>query len=168
MFRCTATNLDTQPKTMQQRLMCALENARLLPDVCCCFNNMGNKILFRINWRRVNQSFNVASQEDVHWCKVWWPGRPSDCTAPYNPAIVVSCGGMLTLQRISFPLSLRQQQLSGSNLAFLSTHVVSAASMLACIKADGCTFEHYSKLVWNTTFFRVLLWFCLISNLSQT
>jgi len=27
---------------------------------CCCPNNTGNKILFRINWRRVNQIFNVA------------------------------------------------------------------------------------------------------------
>jgi hypothetical protein len=53
MFRCMTTNLETQPTTMQQRLTCALENAGLLPDVCCCLNNMGNKILFRINWRCV-------------------------------------------------------------------------------------------------------------------
>jgi hypothetical protein len=26
----------------------------------CCLNNMGNKILFRINWRCVNQGFKVA------------------------------------------------------------------------------------------------------------
>jgi len=56
---------------MQQRLTCALKNARLLSDVCCCLNNTGNKILFRINWRCANQSFNVGPQEEVHWCEVW-------------------------------------------------------------------------------------------------
>jgi hypothetical protein len=27
---------------------------------CCCLNEMGKKILFRINWRHVTQGFNVA------------------------------------------------------------------------------------------------------------
>jgi hypothetical protein len=43
MFKCMATDLNTQ-LTMKQRLTCALKNARLLPDGCCCLNNMGNKI----------------------------------------------------------------------------------------------------------------------------
>jgi hypothetical protein len=30
--------------------MYVLKNARLLPDVCCCLSNTGNKIVFRINW----------------------------------------------------------------------------------------------------------------------
>jgi hypothetical protein len=34
---------------MQQRLTCANKNARLLPDGCCCLNDKGNEILFRIN-----------------------------------------------------------------------------------------------------------------------
>jgi hypothetical protein len=29
--------------------MCALKNATLLPDVCCCLSNKGSEILFRIN-----------------------------------------------------------------------------------------------------------------------
>jgi hypothetical protein len=31
MLKCVAVDLDTQPMTMQQRLTCALKNARLLP-----------------------------------------------------------------------------------------------------------------------------------------
>jgi hypothetical protein len=42
-------NLEIQTTTTQQRLTCALKNARLLPDGCCCLNNKGNEILLRIN-----------------------------------------------------------------------------------------------------------------------
>lgn len=45
MFKRTATALDTQPTTSQQRLMFALKNARLLPDGCCCLSNTDNKAL---------------------------------------------------------------------------------------------------------------------------
>jgi len=47
MNKPTATDLDIQTITTQHRLTCAL-------------NNRGNKILFRINWQRVNRGFNVA------------------------------------------------------------------------------------------------------------
>ena len=70
MFKRTATDLDTQLTTTQHRLTCALKNARLLPDGCCYLNNTGNKILFKINWRRVNQGLNVAQQEEIYWCEV--------------------------------------------------------------------------------------------------
>ena len=49
MFKREATDLDTQPTTTQHRLTCALKNARLLPDGCCCLNDKGNEILFSIN-----------------------------------------------------------------------------------------------------------------------
>jgi hypothetical protein len=49
MFKGTATDFDTEPTTAQQSLKCALKNARLLPDGCCCLNDKGNEILFRIN-----------------------------------------------------------------------------------------------------------------------
>ena len=60
MFKYTATNLDIQPTLRQQRLTCALKIARLLPGGYFCLNDTGNEILFRINWWRVNQCFNVA------------------------------------------------------------------------------------------------------------
>jgi hypothetical protein len=49
MFKRAATDLDTQPTTMQHRLTCALKNARLLRDGCCGLNDKRNEILFRIN-----------------------------------------------------------------------------------------------------------------------
>jgi hypothetical protein len=39
MFKCTAIDLDTQPLPTQQRLTCALENARLLADGFCCLSD---------------------------------------------------------------------------------------------------------------------------------
>jgi hypothetical protein len=49
MFKPTATDLNTQLTVTQQRLTCAVKNARLLPDGSCCLSNKGNEILFRIN-----------------------------------------------------------------------------------------------------------------------
>ena len=46
MFKRTAIDLDTQPTTTQQRLMCALKNTTLLPDGCFCLTDKGNEILF--------------------------------------------------------------------------------------------------------------------------
>ena len=43
--RCT----NVWPTMKQQRLTCALKNARLLPDVRCCLGNKGSEILCRIN-----------------------------------------------------------------------------------------------------------------------
>ena len=70
MIKRAVTDLDTRPTTTGQRLTCALKNARLLRDGCRCLADTGNKILFRINWRRANQGFNVASYGEVHWCGV--------------------------------------------------------------------------------------------------
>ena len=61
MFKGTATDLDKQPAAAQKRLTFTLKNARLLPDGCCCLSDTGNKIVFRINWRHVNQGFRVAT-----------------------------------------------------------------------------------------------------------
>jgi len=44
-----ATDLNTEPTTMQQRLMCALKSARLLPVGYCCLSDKGNEFLFGIN-----------------------------------------------------------------------------------------------------------------------
>ena len=66
MFKRMATDLDTQPTTSQQRIKFSLKNARLLPDGFCCHNNTDNKNLFRINWRLINQGFNVVPYEEFH------------------------------------------------------------------------------------------------------
>jgi hypothetical protein len=58
MFKYTPTDLDTQPTATQQRLKFVLKNARLPPDGCCCLNDKGNTILFRIN---ISPSFTTIA-----------------------------------------------------------------------------------------------------------
>ena len=64
-FKRTVTDLNTQSATTQQRLTCALKNARFLPDGCCCLNYTDNKSLSRITWRCIDQGFHVAIHEGV-------------------------------------------------------------------------------------------------------
>ena len=159
MFERTATDLDTQPTTTQQRLTLALKNARLLPDGCCCLNSTGSKILFSINWRRVNLGLNVAPYEEVSWGEVRWPWRPSHRSAPSNAAIVVCGGEMLILKRILLPVSLRQQQpgILNSHVS-LCCVVVAYVSRSVAVRSNICC-----KLVRNTFFFSeylsVFAWF---------
>jgi hypothetical protein len=110
-----------------------------------------------------------SPQEEVHWCEVSWPGRPSHWPVPSNPVFVVSCGEMLLLKRISFPLSVRQKQPSGSNLVFLSAHVSLCYVVVGCVsRLLAVRLNIRSKFVQTTTsYFRILQWFCLISSLSQ-
>jgi hypothetical protein len=51
MFETSATDFNTKPTTMQQKLFSALIEARFLPNGCCSFNDTVIKILFRINWQ---------------------------------------------------------------------------------------------------------------------
>jgi hypothetical protein len=113
---------------------------------------------------------NVAPKEEVHWCEVRWPGRPNHWPAPFNSAIVVSGVEMLILKRISFPLSLRQQQQSGSNVALLSAHVTLCCVVVGCLSRSVAV-RLNSVLNWYEIeffFFRIIKWFCLISSLNQT
>ena len=48
MFKRTDTERDTQRRKKQQADVCA-KNAKLLCDGCCCLNEKGIEILFRIN-----------------------------------------------------------------------------------------------------------------------
>jgi hypothetical protein len=72
----------------------------------------------------------------------------------------------LILKRLWLPISLRQQQLSGSNLAFFS------ARTNLCYIVSVVYWSEW-LYIWTNwykiqLFFRVLQWFCLTSNLSQT
>jgi len=77
---------------------------------------------------------------------------------------------MLILKRISFPLSLKQQKPSGSNLAFLSAHVNLCCDVVGCVsRSVAIPLNSCSKLVRNVTFFfQNTSVVCLISNLGQT
>ena len=98
-----------------------------------------------------------------------WEAKPLARPALSSPAIIVSGDEMLIQKMISFPLSVRQQQPTGSNLAFFSVHVSPCCIVVGCIDVGDRTFEHCSKLVRNTVFFfGILKWFYLISNLSRS
>jgi len=76
---------------------------------------------------------------------------------------------MLILKRISFPLSLRQHQLSDSKLAPFSAHVSLCYFAVGCVsRSVAVRLRVCYKLVQNTIFFfRLLHWSCLISSLSH-
>jgi hypothetical protein len=113
MFKFTATALNTQPTTMQQRLMCTLKNARLLSDGCCCLSDKGNGILFRINTSpplttiagldRVGQCLGLPG----HWTSHQWT---SSCGGHIKAQIYTS---PVIRKRILLPTLLWQQQPSG-------------------------------------------------------
>ena len=76
MFKREATDLDTQSTTTQQRLTCALKNARFLPDGCCGLDDKRNKIMFRTN---ISPPLN-----NDRWVgrggPMAWPSRSADLT----------------------------------------------------------------------------------------
>jgi len=104
---------------------------------------------------------------------VAWPSRSLDLTpmdSSYRTTLKLwfsHC--QLILKRILLPVLLRQQQPSGSNLAFLSHTSISAASLLAAYR-DWWLCVSTFILNWYEIqlFFRILQWLCLISILSQT
>ena len=161
MFKFTATDLDTQPTTMQQRLMCSLKNARLLSDGCCCLNDKGNEILCRINTSpplttiagldRVGQCLGLPG----HWTSHQWTS---------------SCGGHIKALIYTSPVDSEKD---------LIAHIVEAAATIR--QATWHFWVHMSVAAallsavyqapnWYEIrlFFRLLQWLCLISNLSQT
>jgi len=57
MFKSTATDRDTQPKTTHQKLKRAINNGR-----CCCLHDTSNEILFTIN---ITPPFTTIAGLDV-------------------------------------------------------------------------------------------------------
>ena len=131
MFKRVATDLDTQSTTTQQKLTCALKNARLLPGGCCGINDNGNEIVFGIN---ISPSLTMIAGLDG---ADQWLGLPGHRT---SHQWTISCGPtlkpwftyrQLILQMILLPVLLRPQQPSRNNLAFWAHTSVSAASLSA-------------------------------------
>ena len=144
-----------------------LKNARLLPDGCCCLNNTGSKLLFRINWWFVNQGFNVAPREEVHWCEVCWQWRPSHWLIPSNPKIVVS-GGEMFLD-LTCKVSRSPQEV-WERVDMRTAHTTSSAASLLAMYQGRWMYIWTSALNWYEIqlFSRILQWFYLISKLSPT
>ena len=147
--------------TTQQRLMCALKNARLLPDGYCCLNNTGNKLLFRINWWCVNQCVNVVPREAVHWCEVCWQSVEAKSLA--HP---VQSKDRCKWRWDVFGPDMQSEPRPTRGMR-KSWHVQCTHDNFCCVVS------YVSRSVavnWYEIqlFFRILQWFYLISNLSQT
>ena len=92
-------------------------------------------------WPHRKKSIGVRSRDLGNW------------PAPSNLAIVVSDGEMLILKRMSLTISLKQQQPSGSNLAFLRGHVSLCCVLVSCVSTSvAVRLNIYSKLVGGIIF----------------
>ena len=107
MFKCKATDRDTQETATRRRPSFALKIARLLPGGCCYYlNDKGNEILFRI----FSPSFTTIAGLDGAG---QWLGPPCHRTSHQSPssygATLKPCfkRHQLILQRILLPVLLR-------------------------------------------------------------
>ena len=94
-------------------------------------------ILFRNNWRRVNQGLNVGpiGRSPLVWGPVTWKVKPLS-------------------RSIQSSVSLTQQQQSGSNLAFLGAFVSLFFVVVGCVsRSVTVRFNVCSKLPRNTICF---------------
>jgi hypothetical protein len=142
MFKRMANNLDTQLTMTQQRLRRALKNAKLLPDGCCCLSSKGNEIIFRIN---ISLSLTTITGLDGAGQSLGLPGHRTShqWTSSYRATLKPWFKRrQLILKRILLHGLLRQQQTSGSNLAFSSTWQSLLHWCQLCIEVGGHTFEH--------------------------
>ena len=169
MFKRLTTNRNTQEKTTQQRLTWALKNAGLLPDRCCCLGDKGNDILFRMN---ISQPHTTVTGLDGAGQWVGPPGHRTShqLTSSYWATLKSwFTRRQVLLKRILSPVLLKQQQPPGRNVEFLRANAFLCCFVVCCVlRSVAVRLNTRSKLVRNTTlFFRILQWFCLISNLSD-
>jgi len=151
-FGCAATDINTQPTVTQQRLTFAVKNARLLPNGCCCLSDKGNESLFRIN---ISPPLTTIAGLKTAGQRLGLPGNRTlhQWTSSYRATLKpwLTCH-QLILKRTFLPILLRQQQPSGSYLAFLSTYQSLPHHQL-CIKVGGHTFEHLLQIGTKYNFF---------------
>jgi hypothetical protein len=70
MFECAATDVNNKTDNDAAETGVFVQNIRFLSDGCCCLDDTGNKILFRFHWKRVNEVFRAAPEEEVKLCEV--------------------------------------------------------------------------------------------------
>ena len=163
MFKRKATDRDTQPTTTQWRRTVALKIARLLPDgCCCCLSDKGNEILFRIF------SPPVTTIAGLDGCgPMAWPSTSPDLT-PMDFFLY----GHIKVLIFTLPVYSKEDLIAsifeGSNLAYLSAYVGLCCVVFGCVSRS--VYFWTSTLNWYEIqlFVKILKWFCLISNLSQT
>jgi len=148
MFKWAATNLNTQHTTTQQRLTCTQKCQVaawwfLLPQYRQC-DPLQNQLVMR------KSGFQCGSiGSPLVWGLVTWEAKT--LVSPSNQVIIVSGSEMFILKRISFPLSLRKQQPSGSNLVFWA-HTSVRCVIGFTLRSVVICLNICSKLVQNTFF----------------
>ena len=134
---------------------------------CCCLNNMGNRHLFRINWWCVNQGFNVAPREEVHWCEDCWQWRPSHWLIPSNPKIVVSGGEMFL--NLTCKVSCGPQEV-WERVDMCTAHTTISAASLSAMYQGRWLYIWTSALNWyeiQLPLLRILQLFYLFPTLVR-
>jgi len=137
---------------------------------CCCLKDKGNEILFIINIPPPLTTIAGLDGAD-HWLGLPCHRTSHQWTSSHGATLKPRFTHRhLILKRILSSIFLRQQQMSGCNLALLSHKSVCAAS-LSSVYQGRCPYVWTSALKRyqiQLFFSWILKWFCLISNLSQT
>jgi hypothetical protein len=109
----------------------------------------------------------VAPREEVHWCEVCRQWRPSHWLILSNPKIIVS-GGEMFLD-LTCKVSRGPQEV-WERVDMHTAHTTISAALFSAMYQGQWLYIWTSALNWYEIqlFFRILQWFYLISNLSQT
>ena len=164
MFKRAATDRDKQPRTTQRTPTVALINVRLLPDGCCCLSGNGNEILLRI----FPQPFTTTAGLDGARL---WLGHPCRLTSHQRISLyMVTLKSWFTRCQLILKMLLLPVLLRAATWHFWAHTSVSTASLSATyVVVGGRMFEHLLQIGTKYNFFfKILKWFCLISNLNQT
>jgi len=138
MFKCTATNLNTQPTMMRQT------DAWLKVPGCCCLSDMGSKILFRIDF--LPPLMIAGLRRGDLWLGLLGYWTLHKWTSSYG-ARFTRC--QLILKRILFPISLRQQRSNSLESQISLCCVVCCVSRPVAVCLD-ITLNLYEMQLQNT------------------
>ena len=143
-FRADIQTYGHRPRDNRQRRSRNWHLRSKIPG-CCCLNDMGNNILFRINISP--QHTTIAELEGTAWLGLSVHRTSRQWTSSYGATLKPwFTRRQLILKRILLPVLLRQQQPSSSNLEFWGAHVFVGS-------VGGRTFEHLLKIGAKYNFF---------------
>jgi hypothetical protein len=125
----------------------------VLPDGCCCLNNTGNKILFRINWQCVNRDLMWSHMKSIGVRSSDLEGQAIGQPPPFQQSFkwwwdVDSDGDLISL-------------INGAAGSWHFWAHISLCCVVGCVlRLVAICLNTCSKLVWNTVFSKILQRFC--------
>ena len=160
MFKRMATDLDAQLTTHRDwRVRSKMPGCCLMVDTVSVIRDM-------------RSLSDLTANYSDHWMglgrPVVWPLRSQDLT-PVDFFLWGHTKALICMLPIHSEEDLIAHIVEGAATWYFWVHtsvcciIVSCDSRPVAIHLNTC-----SKLVWNTTFLRILQWFSLISNLGQT